>query len=142
MKAFVPLALLVFVLTGCTKPAQTASFYECTSITPLSIPTNTAGALDADDCLRSGAYPFDYYEVSVAEPTLVTIRMHSEAFPQSFVSIYKADSETQLDGDVQDPGAAEASIQAMLDPGTLYIIAAAGLNDGDAGAYTLSVDPS
>lgn len=142
MKALVPLSLLALVLAGCVDQAQTATFEGCSSITPLSVPASETGTLDANDCKRSTEYTLDYYEVSVAEPTLVTIRMHSDAFAQSFVSIYRADSEDQIDGDVQDPGTAEASIQTMLDPGTLYIIAAAGLNAPDVGAYTLSVDPS
>lgn len=139
MKAASLVVLLALALAGCAEPAQTAVFNECTEIEPVSVPAETDGSLAADGCARAAGYPADYYEVDVEERAVVTVTMQSGTFAQSFLSVHRSDSDVQLDGDVQDPGAPSASVQVVLEPGAPYIIGASGLNAGDAGDYTLTL---
>ena len=139
MKAVLLVILVAFVLPGCAEPAQTAVFEGCTEIEAVSVPSESGGSLAADDCTRGADYPVDYYEVDVEERTVVTVTTQSDAFAQAFLSVHRADSDVQLDGDVQDPGTESASVQAVLEPGAPYIIGVSGLNAGDAGDYTLTL---
>lgn len=139
MKAVLLVLLFALVLQGCAEPAQTAVFNGCTEIEPVSVPAEENGSLADDDCARAAGYPVDYYELDVETRAVVTVTMQSDAFAQSFLSVHRSDSDVQLDGDVQDPGAPSASVQVVLEPGAPYIIGASGLNAGDAGDYALTV---